>query len=111
MEKIEDTEEGDCDAAEKFRIKVKKKKEQGDVESTSIKREFTAFEAYGHESLNIIRLRQMINSIRPTSTDFERTCSVASKFVSKLRTRFSDTSVNALVFLKFRFKRAENKSN
>ena len=120
VEQVEGTEEGDCDPAEKFRKKVnaalkevteKKKKEQGDVESTSIKREFTAFEAYGHESLNIIRLRQMINSIRPTSTEIEGTFSIAGKFVSKLRTRLSDASVNALVFLKFWFKRAMNKTN
>lgn len=56
MEEIEDTEEDDCDAAEKFRKKInaalkkvteEKKKEQGGVESSSTKREFTAFEAYG----------------------------------------------------------------
>lgn len=56
LEEIEDTEEGDCDAAEKFRKKInaalkkvteEKKKEQGGVESSSTKREFTAFEAYG----------------------------------------------------------------
>lgn len=119
VEEIEDNRDDDePDTAQRFRNKVnaalkkittEKKKEEGVVESASIKREFKAFETYGHESLNISRLKQIINSIRPTSTEVERTFSIAGKFVSKLRTRMADVAVNACVFLKSYFKRVVKK--
>lgn len=75
--------------------------------SKNIKRDFQNYENLGLKTENIKRLIQICQSIRPTSTEPERTFSTSGNFVTKLRSRLADTAVNALVFLKYHFKRTD----
>lgn len=69
----------------------------------SIKRDFVMLEANGTKSKALQRLESTVKAVRPTSTEAERTFSVATNFVNKLRTRLADSVLDTLVFLKFFF--------
>lgn len=65
-----------------------------------IKQEFTLFKNTGKRTENLQKLYEVLLCIKSTSTDVERTFSVCSSFCTKIRSRLSDASLNALVFLK-----------
>jgi hypothetical protein len=70
-----------------------------------LKSEFTLFRNSGQRTENLQKLYNAILSIKPTSTDVERVFSVCTNFCTKLRSRLSDKSLNALVFLKYYYKK------
>ena len=72
-----------------------------------LKSEFTLFKNTGQRTENLQKLFNAILTIKPTSTDVERVFSVTSSFCTKIRSRLSDKSLQALVFLKYYY----NKSN
>lgn len=74
------------------------------VKFDKLKQEFKIFKSTGNRTENLEKLRNALDTIQPTSTESERVFSVAGNFISKLRCRLSDKSVNALVFLKYYFK-------
>ena len=65
-----------------------------------IKQEFILFKNTGKRTENLQKLYEALLSIKPTSTDVERVFSVSSGFCTKIRSRLSDKSLTALVFLK-----------
>lgn len=65
-----------------------------------LRQEFALFKATGKRTENLQRLYAVICTIKPTSTDSERVFSNSSAFCTKVRSRLSDKSLNALVFLK-----------
>lgn len=79
--------------------------EKTSVEAQTLKKEFRIFEATAQKTQNIKRLEKCVFSIRPSSTEPERTFSIAEKFVTKIRNKLSDIAIDALIFLKFWFTR------
>jgi hypothetical protein len=70
----------------------------------SLKAEFTAFARTGTRTDNLQKLYNALLTIKPTSTDVERVFSSTNWYCSKIRSRLSDKSLSALVFLKFYYK-------
>lgn len=68
-----------------------------------LKQEFNIFKLTGNKTENVILLQNALKTIRPTSTESERTFSLANNFCTKIRSKLSDKSLNALVFLKSHF--------
>lgn len=66
-----------------------------------LQQEFTLFKNTGTRTENLEKIYNALLSIKPTSTDVERVFSVCTSFCTKIRSRLSDKSLNALVFLKF----------
>lgn len=62
--------------------------------------EINIFNATGKITENLELLRNALNTIRPTSTQNERNFSISGNFVSKIRNRLSDKSIDNLCFLK-----------
>ncbi|GFX71066.1 uncharacterized protein TNCV_3648311 [Trichonephila clavipes] len=69
-----------------------------------MKQETQLFDSTENPSPNIIKLCDALKTIPPTSVEAERAFSTAGLFVTKLRTRLSDKSINCLCILKFYFK-------
>ena len=69
-------------------------------------KEFDIFEATGVKITNIIRLKNALESIPPTSVEAERAFSAVGLFITKLRTRLSDRSVSRLSFLRTYYKQS-----
>jgi hypothetical protein len=69
-------------------------------EYNSLKTEFNAFAKTGCRTGNLQKLYDALLTIKPTSTDVERVFSTTNWFCSKIRSRLSDKSLSALVFLK-----------
>ena len=63
-------------------------------------KEFHLFDATGQRTTNIDLLLDALKSIPPTSVESERSFSAAGPFVTKLRRRLSDRSVDRLCLLK-----------
>lgn len=82
---------------------VEKEKVEPEMTGKGIKRDLQLFETTGDKTVNIIRLKNIVSSIKATSTEVERTFSIAGKFLSKIRANLSNVAVNALVFLKYYF--------
>ncbi len=70
----------------------------------SWKAEFTAFARTGNRTENVTKLYDALLTIKPSSTDVERVFSTTNWYCSKFRSRLSDKSLSALVFLKFCYK-------
>lgn len=70
-----------------------------------LKAEFTLFKNTGQRTENLQKLFDAILTIKPTSTDVERVFSVCANFCTKIRSRLSDKSLSALVFLKYYYKK------
>lgn len=70
----------------------------------AIEDEFLLFRANGKRTANLENLLNALLSIKPTSTAVERVFSASSGFVTKIRSRLSDQSIDDLVFLKFFYK-------
>lgn len=71
-----------------------------------LKQEFILYKNTGKRTENLQKIYNALLSIKPTSTDVERVFSTCTTFCSKLRSRLSDKSLNALVFLKFYYNKA-----
>ena len=69
-----------------------------------LKSEFVLLKNPGKRTDHLQKLYDALLSIKPTSTDVERVFSVSASFCTKIRSRLSDKSLNALVFLKFFYK-------
>ena len=67
----------------------------------NIKDDFAIFKKMGQRPEKLQKLFEALTTIKPSSTEAERTFSVSSHFCGKLRTRLSDYSLNCLVFLKY----------
>ena len=67
------------------------------VEAQTLNKEFRTFEVTGQKTMNIKRLEKCIFSMRPSLTEPERTFSIAEKFVTKIRSKLSDISNDALI--------------
>ena len=61
---------------------------------------FNIFEATGEMTMTIKRLFDALKSIPPTSIEAERAFSAVGLFITKLRTRLTDKSINNLSFLR-----------
>ncbi|KAL3859295.1 hypothetical protein ACJMK2_009520, partial [Sinanodonta woodiana] len=70
-----------------------------DAEERTI--EFVLFKNTGKRTDHLLKLNDALLSIKPTSTDMEHVFSVNASFCTKIRSRLSDKSLNALVFLNF----------
>ena len=66
-------------------------------------KEFALFEATKVRPKHLAQLYTALGSIQPTSVEAERAFSVCGLFITKLRNRLSDKSINALCFLKAHF--------
>jgi len=75
--------------------------ESGEKPFSSLGHEFAIYKKIGKKSTILQHLYDAILTIRPTSTESERVFSVSNNFCRKLRSRLSDHSLNALVFLKY----------
>jgi len=58
------------------------------------------FEATGQRPAYLEKVYNAIKSLPPTSVEAERAFSAAGLFITKLRSRLSDDSVNLLCFLR-----------
>ena len=74
-----------------------------------LKQEFALYKRTNNKTKNITLLYNAIKTIKPTSTESERAFSIAANFCTKIRSRLSDSSLNALTFLKFHY--LNNKNN
>lgn len=72
-----------------------------DISNLNIKEDFIIFKKTGQRPEKLQKLFEALMTIKPASTEPERTFSVSSHFCGKLRTRLSDYSLNSLVFLKY----------
>ena len=62
------------------------------------------FEANGNKSKYLNLVDRALRTIPPTSVEAERAFSAAGLFVTKLRARLSEKSIDSLMVLKFYFK-------
>ena len=62
--------------------------------------ELDVFEATGQQTANITLLYESLKTVPPTSVESERAFSAAGLFVTELRTRLSDSSLDHLSFLR-----------
>ena len=67
---------------------------------SEIKREMTIFENTGERPALLEKIFLAIKSLPPTSVEAERAFSAAGLFVTKLRTRLSDKTIDTLCFLR-----------
>lgn len=74
-----------------------------------LKQEFLLYRNTGKRSENLEKLFNALLTIKPTSTDVERVFSIATNFCTKIRSRLSDNSLNALIFLKFFYRKTSLK--
>ncbi len=70
----------------------------------SLSKEFDMFNLTGEKTANLHNLLEWLESVPPTSVESERAFSAAGLFVTRLRTRLSDRSVNCLCFLRSFYK-------
>ena len=70
---------------------------------SKISKEFNMFEATGMRSKSLEFLYKAIANIPPTTVESERAFSAAGLFITKLRCRMSDESINAMCILRSHF--------
>lgn len=75
---------------------------------TRLKKDFDLYISSGKRTPNLDLLHNALGTIMATSTESERTFSVSGNFATKIRSRLSDKSLSALVFLKHYFKEQKN---
>ena len=78
---------------------------RSDTDFKWLKSEFMLFKNTGKRTENLQKLYDALLCIKPTSTDVERVFSICTNFCTKIRSRLSDKSLQALVFLKFYYKK------
>ena len=76
-----------------------------------IKYEMITFEQSGKRSENLENLYQAMCAIPPTSVESERAFSAVGLFVTKLRSRLGDNTIDALLTLRTHFKQEQKKQN
>ena len=76
---------------------------QNKTKDINFKNDLKLFEATNCEPPYITKFKKALKTIKPTSIDSESAFSTAGNFSTKKRTRFSDESLNSLVFLKHYF--------
>lgn len=69
----------------------------------SLGKEFSFFEVTGEKSNMLRLLFQALQTIKPTSTQNERTFFIAGRICTKIRSRLSDENLDIIVFLKYFF--------
>ncbi|GBM06532.1 hypothetical protein AVEN_150367-1 [Araneus ventricosus] len=72
--------------------------------SKIMKQKLQLFDSTENRSSNIIKLGEALKTNPPTSAEAERVLSAGGLFITKLRTRLSDKSIDCLGFLKSYFK-------
>ena len=87
------------------RCKASVKSSQKVLPSKQFSNELDIFEATGEMTTRIKSLFDALKTIPPTSIESERAFSAVGLFVTKLRTRLSDKSINNLSFLRAYYKR------
>lgn len=93
------------DAVVKADEEEKSKKVNNKVSARKhLKKELEIFEITNERTKNITLLLDALNTIPPTSIESERAFSAAGLFVTKIRSRLSDMSINHLCFLKSYYK-------
>ena len=70
-----------------------------------LKAEFTLFKNTGQRTENLQKHYDALLTIKLTSMDVERVFSVCVNFCTKIRSRISDKSLSAIVFLKYYYKK------
>ena len=87
--------------------KIANKKQTTNVTFTkkTLERDLKLFEATGEKTKTITLLNNIVLSVPPSSTEPERAFSLAGVIVTKFRNRLSDDAVDALLFLKYYFKK------
>ena len=69
-----------------------------------LQKELNIFEVTGEKTNNIRFLIDALKTVPPTSIESERAFSAAGLFITNLRTRLSDRSIDHLSFLKSHYK-------
>ncbi len=72
-----------------------------------LKKEFELYAASSVKPPNLEALSQALNSVQPTSVEAERAFSACGLFLTKMRSRLSDSTINALCFLRAHFQAAK----
>lgn len=75
-------------------------KESHKFSMSSIKKDMNYYEKTKNLPSNLQSIKQILNFIPPTSIEPERTFSLCNYFLTKVRNRLSDKSINTLVSLK-----------
>ena len=73
-----------------------------------IKNEMDLFIKTGTRSKHITLLLEALDSIPPTSVESERDFSATGLFITKIRSRLSDDTLDSLCFLKSYFRNLKN---
>ena len=75
-----------------------------DVGFPSLNKEMTLLEANGNKSKYLNLVNRALKTSPPTSVEEERAFSAAGLFVTKLRARLSEKSIDSLMVLKYYYK-------
>ena len=75
-----------------------------DVRFHSLNKEMALLEATGYKSKYLNLVDQALRTIPPTSVEAERAFSAAGIFITKLRARLSEKSMDSLMVLKYYFR-------
>ncbi len=78
-------------------------------DAKNIGKEMNVYEATGKRTENLTLLFNALSTIPPTSIESERAFSALGLFITKIRTRLSDKSIDHLCFLKHYFRSQNNK--
>lgn len=73
------------------------------INKKNIQKELQFYESTGNKTKNLDKLLEALMTIQPTSIESERTFSTSSNFCTKKRSSMSDSTINALSFLKSYF--------
>ena len=71
----------------------------------TVQKEFDLFDATGERTPRMLKIMRAIETIPPTSVEAERAFSAAGLFITKLRTRLNNRSVDALCFSRAYYKK------
>lgn len=84
----------------KFLEKEEAQTSESSMTHSVIRKEMALFDASSKRPENLQKLFKALKTIKPTSVESERAFSGLGWFVSKLRTRLQDKSIEAMSFLK-----------
>ena len=80
-----------------------KKPEQSNSHSDTWTKEVNLFVSGGEKTAALLDIHSCLKTIPPTSVEAERVFSVTGLFLTKLRSRLSDVTLDKLIFLKYYF--------
>ena len=79
---------------------------------TTIKKEMSLYESWPkRKPERLEKLYKALLTIKPTSVEPERAFSIMGYFLTRLRNRMSDETLDAMVFLRQYYKNLDNKNN